>query len=100
MDAALSLPRTSSLTIKLDGKDRERLKSLAVAKKRSSHYLMREAIQKYLDDEEAEQRFVAAAEEALSDYQKNGLHITLGEFSQWAKDIQNSPKATMPVCHD
>lgn len=91
--------RAFNVTVKLDASERERLALIASAKKRTPHYLMKEAIQNYLAQEEAEQRFIAAAKDALSDYKNNGQHITLEEFSAWAKEIRTNPQARMPPCH-
>ena len=41
-------PRTGSVTIKLDDADRKRIAALATAKKRTPHYLMKEAILEYV----------------------------------------------------
>ena len=41
--------------------ERQRLKSLAAAKQRTPHFLMKEAIQRYIEDEEAEQAAIQAA---------------------------------------
>jgi predicted transcriptional regulator len=57
-------PRAYNMTIKLAASDRDRLRSCAVAKKRTPHYLMKEAITAYLEREEVEQRFMEAAREA------------------------------------
>ena len=91
--------RTANVTVKLEESDRERIKSLAAVKKRTSHYIMREAIQKYLEAEELEQRFIEAAEASLKGYKLNGLHITLEEFSEWATKLKTSPDAPAPTCH-
>jgi predicted transcriptional regulator len=99
MEATFEKSGSSNLTVKLDHTDRERLKSLAFAKKRTAHYLMREAIQKYLATEEAQQRFIEAAKNSLADYKKTGSHITLVEFSAWTKALKKNPKAAMPECH-
>lgn len=93
-------PKAFNMTVKLDASERDRLTRIAIAKKRTSHYLMKEAIQNYLAQEEAEQRFLAAAKEALSDYKANGQHLTLEEFSAWAKQIRTHSQAPMPPCHD
>ncbi|SJM90893.1 conserved hypothetical protein [Crenothrix polyspora] len=92
-------PRTANVTVKLEDSERERIKSLAAAKKRTPHYIMREAIQNYLEQEEAEQRFITAAKASLAEYKKNGEHITLGEFSAWVKEAKTDPNAPMPLCH-
>ena len=92
-------PLSSNLSVKLDTADRERLKSLALAKKRTPHYVMREAIQKYIAEEEIEQRFIAAAEDSWEDYEKTGLHVTLKEAKSWAKGLKKNPNAPLPVGH-
>lgn len=96
----LAQSRTSkNITVKLDDSERERIKVLAAAKKRTPHYLMKEAIQNYLEQEEAEQRFIAAAKQSFEDYKKTGEHITLDEFSAWVKATKSNPEAAMPECH-
>ncbi len=92
-------PRSGSVTIKLDDADRDRITSLAVAKKRTPHYLMKEAILDYVKKEEARQNFVAAAQSSFEHYKETGLHITLDEFSHWVDQVQQSPDAPVPACH-
>jgi len=92
-------PRSGSVTIKLDAADRERIASLATAKKRTPHYLMKEAILDYVKKEEARQNFIAAAESAFEHYKETGLHITLDEFSQWVDKVQEAPETPVPACH-
>jgi predicted transcriptional regulator len=53
------------VTVKLNGSTRNSLKSLALAKQRAPHFLMKEAI--------------AAAVASLDHYQQTGLHTTLDE---------------------
>ena len=92
-------PRTGSVTIKLDDADRDRIASLATAKKRTPHYLMKEAILDYVKKEEARQNFIAAAESSFEHYKETGLHITLDEFSHWVDEVQEIPEAPAPACH-
>ena len=92
-------PRTGSVTIKLDDADRKRIAALATAKKRTPHYLMKEAILEYVKKEEARQNFIAAAETSFEHYKETGLHITLDEFSQWVDKVQEAPEAPVPACH-
>ena len=92
-------PRTGSVTIKLDDADRDRIASLATAKKRTPHYLMKEAILEYVKKEEARQNFIAAAESSFEHYKETGLHITLDEFSHWVDEVQEIPEAPAPACH-
>ena len=99
MQTASEKPRTSNVTVKLDGSERERLSALALVKKRSTHYVMKEAIQTYLAREEAEQVEIQRAARSLAHYKETGLHITQDEFSAWVKAIRINPKTPMPVCH-
>lgn len=90
----------TNLTVKLDKSECERIKSLAKAKKRTPHYLMREAIQAYLEQEEAQQRFIEVGKRSLAEYQRTGEHITLDEFEAWTDELKTNPKASMPLCHE
>jgi predicted transcriptional regulator len=92
--------RTGNVTVKLEASDRARIKSLAAVKKRTPHYIMREAIQKYLEAEELELRFINAAENSLAEYRSNGLHITLEELGDWAAKLKTCPDLPMPICHE
>jgi predicted transcriptional regulator len=99
LNQAIEKPRTANVTVKLEASERARIKALAAVKKRTPHYIMREAIQKYLEAEESEQRFIAAAENSLAEYKLNGLHVSLEELSEWATKLKTCPDAPMPVCH-
>ena len=92
-------PRNGSVTITLDDTDQDRIATLATAKKRSPHYLMKEAILEYLQKEEARQNFVAAAESSYVHYKETGLHITLDEFDSWVDQVQQDPNTPMAECH-
>ena len=92
-------PRTGSVTIKLDDADRDRIASLASVKKRTPHYLMKEAILDYVKREEARQNFITAAEASFEHYKETGLHISLDEFSTWVDQVQKDPGAPTPPCH-
>lgn len=91
--------RPGSVTIKLDDVDRDRIASLASVKKRTPHYLMKEAILDYVKREEARQNFIIAAEASFEHYKETGLHISLDEFSTWVDQVQQDPGAPPPACH-
>jgi len=98
--SATQQPRSvGSVTIKLGVADRERIATLAIARKRTPHYLMKEAILEYVKKEEARQNFITAAQTSFLHYQQTGLHITLDEFSSWVDQVQNNPAEPMPACH-
>jgi predicted transcriptional regulator len=92
-------PSNGPVTISLDDVDQDRIASLASAKKRTPHYLMKEAILEHLQKEEARQNFIAAAESSFVHYKDTGLHITLDEFDSWVDQVQQDPNTPMPECH-
>jgi predicted transcriptional regulator len=89
----------STVTVKLDSSARNRIASLAAVKKRTPHYLMREAILEYIQREETRQNFIQAAEASYAHYKETGLHVTFDEFSSWVDEVQNDPGKPIPVCH-
>ena len=92
-------PRAGSVTIKLNDANRDRIASLASVKKRTPHYLMKEAILDYLKREEARQNFITAAEASFMHYKETGLHISFDEFSTWVDQVQKDPGVPTPPCH-
>jgi predicted transcriptional regulator len=89
----------SPTSVKLDPEDRSRLAALATARKRSSHYLMREAVREYLTREELRQAFADDAEKARLDYEKTGLHVTLDEVDAWVRSLGTRRPKRFPKWH-
>jgi predicted transcriptional regulator len=69
--------------VKLDEDTRERLKTLADARRRSAHWLMKEAISQYLAREEEIEQRNREADEAWQDYQRTGLHVSHEAMEAW-----------------
>lgn len=90
---------TLTTSIKLDPETRERLQGLARVRERKPHYLMREAIQQYLDREEAEERTRQAALVAWNAFQANGLHVTASEADAWLSRLEAGEGVDPPECH-
>ena len=99
METLAEKPRAGHLTVKLASGERQRLHAIAQAKQRTPHFIMREAITRYIEQEEVQQRFIAAAEESRKHYQATGLHITHDELSQWVDSLQANPQAKPPEIH-
>ncbi|MCG6919519.1 MAG: ribbon-helix-helix protein, CopG family [Acidobacteria bacterium] len=57
----------TTVGVKLDGETRERLKRLGEARQRSTHWLMKEAIARYL---EVEERYEREAAEDMARWQR------------------------------
>ena len=74
---------TTTVGVKLDEETRERLKTLGAARQRSSHWLMREAIRKYLDEEEAIESRNREADGAWAEYQRTGQAVSHDDVAAW-----------------
>ena len=74
---------TRPVAIKIDQDTRDRVKRLAEARHRTSHWLMREAISQYVEREEKREIFRQDGIKAWNEYQANGLHVTSDEADAW-----------------
>ena len=99
MAAKRRTPPRSPVSLKLDINERDRLAALATARRRSPHYLMREAVSEYLTREEARQSFRDEADKAWLDYERTGLHATQAELEAWAKSQGTRKPRHAPKCH-
>ncbi len=93
----MTSPSTTSL--KLDTEIKERVQRLAAARQRSAHWLMREAIQQYVDREEKREALRQAALDAWASYQASGLHVTAEEADAWLAQLEAGEEAQAPECH-
>ena len=87
------------VAVKLDEDTRGRIKRLADARSRSVHWMMREAIQTYLDREEKREAFRQDATRAWNEYQDTGLHVTQQEADGWLKELEAGQDSEPPECH-
>jgi predicted transcriptional regulator len=90
-------PSTTSL--KLDSEMKERVQRLALARRRSSHWVLREAVEQYVIREEKQEQFRQDAQAAWSRYQTTGLHVTAEEADAWLAKLEAGEDATVPECH-
>lgn len=74
---------TTTVGVKLDEETRARLKNLGAAKHRSTHWIMREAIRVYLDQEEEMERRNREADEAWEDYKQSRLGVNNDAMTAW-----------------
>jgi predicted transcriptional regulator len=97
MPETIEKSQAVNVTVKLNKSGRNSFKSLVLAKQRTPHFLMKEAITRYIEDEEAEQAVIAVA--ALEHCQKTCLHTTLDELKDWACVVRKDRGVEMPACH-
>jgi predicted transcriptional regulator len=94
------MPTLPTTSLKLDAETKARLQKLANARRRSSHWLMREAIEQYVDREERREQFRQDALAAWAEYQATGLHVTGEEADAWLAHLEAGEDAEPPECHE
>jgi len=90
---------THPIAIKIDKDTRDRVKRLAEARHRTSHWLMREAISQYVEREEKREAFRQDGINAWNEYQTNGLHVTSDEADAWLGQLEVGHDVEPPECH-
>src|SRR5947209_8971796 len=78
-----TMPTASTTSLKLDLKIKRRLQRLASARRRSPHWIMREAIEQYVEREEKREQLRQDALAAWTNFQTTGLHVTAEEADAW-----------------
>lgn len=89
----------SATSIKLDSAMKERVHRLAAARRRSPHWVMREAVEQYVEREEKREQFRQDALAGWANYQATGLHVTAEEADAWLAKLEAGKKAVVPKCH-
>ncbi len=85
-------------SLKLDAELRDRLRRLAEARRRTPHWLMREAIAQYVTREEAREQLRADALAAWAEYEATGRHATGEAVDAWLTRLEAGEDADPPAC--
>ena len=86
-------------SVKLDDDLKARVQGLAAARRRSPHWIMREAIAQYVEREEKREAFRQEAIDAWDAYQRTGHHLTAEEADAWLARLEQGDDAEAPECH-
>ncbi len=89
----------STTSLKLDQELKERVQRLAATRKRSAHWIMREAVEQFVDREEKREQLKQQALAAWAHYQETGLHVTGEEADAWLAKLESGEDAEAPECH-
>lgn len=90
----------AATSIKIDDELKGRLQHLAAVRRRSPHWIMREAIAEYVAREEKRAAFEQDAIRAWETYQATGLHATGEEVDAWLSKLEAGEDVEPPKCHD
>jgi predicted transcriptional regulator len=99
MEVAMSAAAVRPVSIKIDQDTKARVKRLADARHRSSHWLMREAIAQYVEREEKREAFRQDTLKAWEEYRTTGLHVTADEADAWLAQLEQGNEIEPPACH-
>jgi predicted transcriptional regulator len=89
----------SPTSLKLDDQLKGRVQHLAEVRRRSSHWIMREAIEQYVEREEKREALRADTLNAWDEFQATGLHVTADEVQQWLSTWGTDDERNAPECH-
>lgn len=89
----------SATSIKLDEDMKGRVRELADARKRSPHWIMREAIAQYVEREEKRETLRHETLQAWEEFQNTGLHATAEEVDRWLESWGTDNELAAPECH-
>jgi predicted transcriptional regulator len=86
-------------SLKIDDALKSRVQHLANQRRRSAHWIMLEAIQQYVDREEARESFKQEALASWAAYQETGRHLTGQEVRNWLNTWGTDDEKAGPECH-
>src|SRR6266702_1837423 len=93
------MPSTSTTSLKLDSEIKDRVQRLAEARRRSAHWIMREAIAEYVAREEKREQFRLDTLAAWEEDERTGLHLTEQEADEWLTKLVEGKNVPVPECH-
>ena len=87
-------------SLKIDDELKGRVQHLAGLRQRSPHWIMREAIEQYVEREEARESFKQEAMASWTAYQETGRHLTGQEVRTWLITWGTDAETELPNCHE
>ncbi len=95
MTATIARP----MSVKLDEDTRSRLEQLAQSRRRTPHWMLREAVAQYVEREEKREALRQDTLKAWEEYQATGLHVTAEEADAWLVQLAEGNDIEPPECH-
>ena len=89
----------TATSIKLDDDLKGRIQHLASVRRRTPHWIMREAISEYVAREENREAFRQETLNAWEEYKETGLHTSADEVDKWLESWGTDEELLPPVCH-
>lgn len=86
------------MSVKLDADTRTRLELLAESRRRTPHWMLREAVAQYLEREEKREAFQQDTLNAWEEYRSTGLHVTADAADAWLAQLAEGNDVEPPEC--
>ncbi|RCX11676.1 CopG family ribbon-helix-helix protein [Extensimonas vulgaris] len=86
-------------SLKIDDALKSRVQNLASQRRRSPHWIMLEAIQQYVEREEARENFKQEALASWAAYKETGRHLTGQEVRAWLNTWGTNDETAVTGCH-
>jgi len=87
-------------SLKIDDTLKGRVQQLASQRRRSPHWIMLEAIQQYVEREEARESFKQEALESWAAYKETGRHLTGQEVRTWLNTWGTDEERAVQDCRE
>lgn len=87
-------------SLKLDDDLKDRVQQLASVRRRSAHWVMREAIEQYVEREEKREALRQDTLGAWEEFRTTGLHATAEEVEKWLASWGSGTELPPPECHE
>jgi len=86
-------------SVKLPSALHARVMNLAEIRQRSTHAVMLQAIETYVEREEKREAWRQEGIAAWEEYQQTGLHLTNAEVKEWLSELAEGNNVEPPKCH-
>jgi len=87
-------------SLKIDDALKGRVQHLASQRRRSPHWIMLEAIEQYVEREEARESFKQEALASWAAHRETGRHLTGPEVRTWLNTWGTEEEKAVPECHE
>lgn len=91
--------RTATTALRLEPALKQRVEALAEAEHSTFSSVVRDALNMYLNQREAERAEIDEAMAAWRDFEETGLHVTGQEMSAWLRTWGSDKEDEAPECH-
>jgi predicted transcriptional regulator len=90
---------STTTSLKLSPELKSRVQRLAEMRRRSTHWLLCDAVEQFVEREEKREQFRQDALTAWRAYEADGLHATAEEADAWLAKLEAGVPAEAPECH-